>query len=113
LRRLGVNLPELALAVARDGHEALALLDGVLLRVRLEQRETGDQLLGLGEGAVSDADLLSCLSHPCAERARQTSFRGNELPGPGHLLDELTHPFDHFGAGWNVRLDSLPDRQEP
>jgi hypothetical protein len=48
------NLPKLALAIAGYAEELPRQLNGLLLRVRLENGETGDQLLGLSEWPIGD-----------------------------------------------------------
>jgi hypothetical protein len=51
-----IDLPQLALTFSGDGEKLLRHLDRGLLGWRLEDREASDQLLGLGERAVDDAD---------------------------------------------------------
>src|SRR5262249_258271 len=57
VRRRVEDLAQLALAVAGERQELLGDLDRLLLRLHLQQREAGDQLLRFGEWAVGHAVL--------------------------------------------------------
>src|SRR5687767_5243706 len=57
LRHL-VELIDLARALAGDLEEPLRVLDDLLLRIRLQQRITADDLLGLGKRAVGNRGSL-------------------------------------------------------
>src|SRR5262245_49399791 len=55
---------------------ALGPLDGLLHRAHLPQPEAGDQLLGLGEGAVDHRPLVAGEAHPRSPGAGVESFTG-------------------------------------
>src|SRR4030081_565828 len=52
-----VHQADLALAVARQLEKALRQFDRLCLRFHLNDREAGDQLLGLGEGPVGNGEF--------------------------------------------------------
>src|SRR5256885_9314656 len=70
------DLADLALAATRHLEEALRPRDRVFLRLRLEQREARDQLLGFGEGPVGHGDLPARTPDACTLGARQAPLGG-------------------------------------
>src|SRR3954453_11790389 len=106
------HLADLALAVAGDLQEAPGQLDRVLLRVRLQQREAGDQLLRLGERAVRYAQLAAREPHARAQRARQASLGREQNARALHLLDQPAHLVHVCLRRRYAGLGGLVDRQE-
>src|SRR5688572_4968634 len=102
-----IDLPDLALAVARHLQEFVRQLDRVLLRARLENREAANQLLRLGERAVCDSDPVTRLPHACAKCARQASLGRDQGAFLHALLDQLLHPGDLLEAGRDSSFNGL------
>src|SRR5215213_4959277 len=106
------HLADLALAVAGDLQEAPGQLDRMLLRIRLQQREPGYELLGLGKGAVGDGQAAAGAPHPRAQRARQAPLGREQHARALHLLDEPVHRGHLLRGRGDAGLGGLVDRQE-
>src|SRR4249919_2917797 len=91
---------------------ALDPLHRLLEGAHLHQPVAGDQLLGLGEGAVDHGPLaVAAEADPHALGGRVQALPGQQHPGFDHLLVELAHRGEHLlarhlaGLGVLVRLD--------
>src|SRR6266850_1137500 len=69
------DLPQFALAVARDLQELLCHPDGFFLRCGLEQGEPGNDLLRLRERTIGHDDVAAGRSDAGPQCGRQAAFR--------------------------------------
>ena len=90
-----VQLANFAFSVAGYTEEVLSQLDCVLFRRSLQNSETADQFLGLGEGAIGHGYFAVRLPHASSHRTGQTSLSSNEVAGLHPFFDEFAH-FGHF-----------------
>src|SRR5215471_5625477 len=99
----------LAQALAHDRHEAFRPLDSLRLRLDLDQAIARQELLGLGEGAVRQADLSSL-----GPEAEPIGTRGEPLGREQdarlvHLCDQITNGRHLLRIGRGAGLSGLVD----
>src|SRR5687767_3926416 len=108
LRRLLLEIPkvlglehradfDLAVLVHRV-RGALDPLDSLVHGLGLDQPESGDELLRLGEGAVDHRALLAGEPDALAFRARMEAFAREHHPRLDELLIELAHLLEKLNA---------------
>src|SRR5690349_8045533 len=108
------HLPHLDLAALE--RNALHPLDRLILRLRLDQPEPGDQLLGLGERSVHHGALGAGELDPRAFRARLQPLRRQQHTRLHQLFVEPAHFGQYFLAGQYPSLAVLVgfhDQHEP
>src|ERR1700704_6428673 len=94
-----VNLADFSLAVTGCFEEVLRLFDRVLLRLRLDDREPGNQLLRLGERSVGHRELASGEPDARTQGAWQASLSSEQRARFHSLFDQLAH-LGHFPLAW-------------
>ncbi len=95
-------MPKLAFALADNTEELSSQFDSLLLGVGPEDGETADQLLGFGERAIGDSELVTGEPHARAESAWQAAFRGDQPAGFETVFDELAHLGHFFLRRWSI-----------
>src|SRR3989304_4843901 len=84
--------------------DALGPFDRLFLRLHLNQPETGDELLRLGEGSIDHGALRSREPDACALRARVEPLRREQHAGLHQLFVILRHLGKLLFGRENARL---------
>src|SRR5262245_4808691 len=111
-RRRLVQLTHFAFAFPHHVQEGLDVLDGLFLRLRLEQGEAADDLLGFREWAILDRELPVCNPDACAKCCWQAALCAEEVAFAHAHLDEFPHRRDVLGARGPVRFFRGVNRQK-
>src|SRR5262245_4072867 len=104
-----VELTKLTFTIASHFQEGLEELDGLLLRVRLQQSEAADHLSRLGEGTIGYFELIAVPTHPRALGAGQAPLRSKQGAGLGPFLDKLSHSCHFLHRGRKACFRVLVD----
>src|SRR5262249_10504657 len=111
-RRCLVQLTQFALTFPDDVQEAFDELDGLFLRIGLDQGEAADDLLGLRERPIFDGELAVRNPDTRTQWGRQTALGAEKMALARALLDELPHCRDVLGARGPVRFFRGVNRQK-
>src|SRR5262245_37263685 len=101
---------------AVDTHELLPELDGFSLRINLQQREPGDELLRFSERAIDHGALRAGVAYARALRGWLQALAPDDLASLHRLLHQLSHRFERPGRWRNTRLGvgiGLHEADEP
>ena len=107
------HLPDFDLAI--DERRAAGPLDGLFLRLRLDEPEAGDELLGFRERPVHDGRLAALERDTRALRAGLQALAREHHSVLDHLFVELAHLRKFLLAGQHARfrfLRRLDDEHE-